>query len=88
LAKQIADGEFYEFKRQLLYKAEATGTKVALADPFFPSSKTCYNCGAVYGGLKLSQREWGCKSCGAHHHRDVNAAKCLEKIALEKLEAS
>ncbi|MDR2519480.1 MAG: transposase [Eubacteriaceae bacterium] len=68
--------------------ATLTKSKVILADPFFPSSKTCCNCGAVYGGLKLSQREWGCKSCGAHHHRDVNAAKRLEKIALEKLEAS
>jgi putative transposase len=87
LAKHIADSAFYEFKRQLLYKAEATGAKVALADPFFPSSKTCCNCGAVYGGLKLSQREWGCQSCGAHHHRDVNAAKNLEKIALIKLAA-
>ncbi|MDR1541585.1 MAG: transposase [Clostridiales bacterium] len=88
LAKHIADGAFYEFKRQLLYKADAAGAQVVLADPFFPSSKTCSHCGAVYGGLKLSEREWDCQSCGARHHRDINAANNLEKMALAKLQAS
>ena len=82
LAKHIADGAFYEFKRQLLYKAEVTGAKVVLAGPFYPSSKLCSSCGAVNEGLKLSEREWGCQCCGAHHNRDLNAAINLEKMAL------
>jgi putative transposase len=81
LAKHIADGAFYEFKRQLLYKASMTGSKVILADRFFPSSKTCNVCGAVYDGLKLSEMRWQCETCGAVHDRDINAAINLEKIA-------
>lgn len=82
LAKHIADGGFYEFKRQLHYKARVTGAKVVLAGAFFPSSKTCSECGAVYDGLRLSEREWTCQSCGTHHDRDINAARNLEKMAL------
>jgi putative transposase len=62
-----------------LAKHIADGAKVASADPFFPSSKTCHACGAIHSELKLSDREWDCQRCGAHHHRDVNAARNLEK---------
>jgi putative transposase len=88
LAKHIADGAFYEFKRQLPYKADATGAQPALADPLFPSSKACSRRGAACGGLKLSEREWARQSCGARRHRDVNAAYNLEKMALAKLQAN
>ena len=82
LAKHIADGAFYEFKRQILYKADLTGAKIIIANKFFPSSKTCSGCGAVFEKLNLSEREWECPSCGILHDRDVNAAVNLEKIAL------
>ena len=81
LAKHIADGAFYEFKRQLWYKTEATGSKVVMAGAFFPSSKTCGNCGVVYSALKLSEREWTCQTCGIRHDRDTNAAINLERLA-------
>ena len=81
LAKHIADGAFYEFKRQLFYKASMTGSKVILADRFFPSSKTCSVCGSIYDGLKLSETAWRCEICGAVHNRDINAAINLEKLA-------
>ncbi len=45
LARAIADMGFYEFRRQLTYKAELRGGLVVLADRFFPSSKTCSSCG-------------------------------------------
>jgi putative transposase len=35
-----------------------------VADPFYPSSKTCSACGAVRAKLTLAEREFVCESCG------------------------
>ena len=43
-------------------------------DRFFASSKTC-KCGAKNDDLKLSDREWSCKSCGAVNQRNLIAAQ-------------
>ena len=43
-------------------------------DRFFPSSKTCSNCGKINNNLSLNDRQWQC-SCGIMHDRDINAAK-------------
>ncbi|MET0115751.1 MAG: zinc ribbon domain-containing protein, partial [Limnospira maxima] len=45
LAGSIADASFYEFRRQLGYKAERYGSKLIIADRFYPSSQLCSNCG-------------------------------------------
>jgi hypothetical protein len=46
---------------------------------FYPSSKTCGDCGWINQELKLSDREWTCKSCGVVHDRDVNASRNILK---------
>lgn len=79
LAGTIADLGFGEFRRQIEYKSEATGTKIVFADRFYPSSKTCFKCGAIKDDLKLSDRVFEC-SCGYRADRDVNAARNLETI--------
>ena len=79
LAGTIHDLGFYEFRRQIDYKSQSTGTTVVYAHRFYPSSKTCSSCGAINHSLKLVDRSWTC-SCGAFHDRDVNAAINLEKI--------
>lgn len=85
LARAIADMGFYEFKRQLLYKAEMCGRSkhVVIADRWFPSSKTCSECGHKMDEMPLSVREWECPNCHTHHDRDVNAAINLKKYGLE-----
>ena len=82
LSRSIADMGFHEFRRQLTYKAAMYGSRVVVADCWYPSSKTCADCGGVLEALPLSVREWECPACGAYHDRDVNAAKNLMKIAV------
>jgi putative transposase len=79
MSKVVGDLGFGEFRRQVTYKAEATGTKVVIADRFYPSSKTCSHCGLVKTKLELSERTWTCE-CGVTHNRDHNAAINLEKL--------
>ncbi len=74
LAKAIADMGFYEFRRQLEYKCKLYGSKLVIADRFFPSSKTCSNCGWYNPDLKLSDRWFLCVGCGSFLDRDWNAS--------------
>ena len=75
LSKAISDAAFYEKRRQLEYKSEYFGGKVVIIDRWFPSSKTCNNCGERNPDLKLHQRVWTCVNCGSVNERDLNAAK-------------
>ena len=81
LARSITDGGFFEFRRQLEYKARFYGATVVVADRWFPSSKTCSCCGSVKAELALSQRLFHCDECGYEAGRDYNAARNLEKLA-------
>ena len=79
LAKAIQEQCFYEFRRIITYKAEWNNIKVIIVPRFYPSSKTCSECGAINKGLKLSDREWVCQECGVIHDRDYNASVNLMK---------
>jgi putative transposase len=84
LARSIADMSFFEFRRQLEYKAKVAGANVIVADMWFPSSKTCSKCGIVKDELKLSERRYVCE-CGTELDRDVNAAINLKNYALQRV---
>jgi putative transposase len=75
LAKAISDCGWGEFRRQLQYKAPRAGRQLIVTGRFYPSSKTCSECGHLLAELPLSTRAWQCPSCGTRHDRDVNAAK-------------
>jgi putative transposase len=81
LSRAISDMGFFEFRRQLEYKAAMRGGIVVIADRFFASSKTCSACGKKVDKLPLSVRSWECSTCGASHDRDVNAAINLANYA-------
>lgn len=82
LAKSVMDTGFAEFRRQMEYKVGQTSDRtVVIADRWFPSSKLCSACGAKTKAMPLSVRTWTCDSCGAEHHRDLNAAINLENYA-------
>ena len=74
LAKAIQEVGFYKFKIVLSTKALQNDKKVVLIGRYYPSSKTCSNCGYVNKELKLQDRHWYCPNCGANHDRDYNAA--------------
>ena len=78
LAKAISEMGFYDFIYTMKYKCEESGIKFFQVDRFFPSSKTCSQCGCVHKGLKLSDRIFECPSCGFTTDRDFNAAVNLE----------
>jgi putative transposase len=77
LAKAISDVGWGELVRQLEYKAQWYGRTLIKIDRWYPSSKTCSACEDVLESLDLAEREWTCPACGAHHDRDLNAARCV-----------
>ena len=82
LSRAISDMGFFEFRRQLDYKATMRGGIVVIADRWYPSSKTCSVCGEIQATLPLSVREWTCPTCHSHHDRDLNAARNLANYAV------
>lgn len=83
LARAISDVGFGMFRRQLEYKVHRYGTRLVIADRWFPSSRLCSVCCRKKEDLKLSDRTWVCQVCGVHHDRDLNAARNLERLATE-----
>jgi len=81
LAQAIMDVGFYEFRRQMLYKGHWYGCQFILADPFYPSSKRCSQCGHIKVEMGLSERVYICDHCGWKVDRDLNAAINLEQLA-------
>ena len=74
LAKDIANCSFYTIKEHLIRKATERNIVVRLVDRFYPSSKTCSNCGSYKKNLKLSQRVYHCDNCQEEIDRDFNAS--------------
>lgn len=82
LAKSISEVNWYEFRKQLEYKCLWKGRQLVVVDRFFPSSKTCGNCGFINQELTLQDREWKCPNCHTILDRDLNAAKNILKQGL------
>ena len=79
LAKDIVNCSFYTIREYLIRKATERNIVVRLVDRFYPSSKTCSNCGTYKKDLKLSQRVYHCDNCGEKIDRDLNAALNIAK---------
>jgi putative transposase len=69
------------FRSQIEYKAKRYGTRLIIADRWYPSSRLCSVCGWKNEALAPKDREWTCPECGTHHDRDVNAALNLKRLA-------
>ena len=73
LAPLLQTVGFYEFRRQIEYKAKIYGKQVVFAHPYFPSSKRCSHCGEYNDNLG-SSKVFHCPHCGFTCDRDLNAA--------------
>ena len=74
LSRDIVNCSFYTIREQLIRKAKERHIVVRLVDRFYPSSKTCSNCGSYKVDLKLSQRVYHCECCKVQIDRDFNAS--------------
>ena len=79
LAKDITNCSFYTIREHLIRKATERSIIIRLVDRFYPSSKTCSNCGSYKRDLKLSQRVYSCNHCQEKIDRDLNAALNIVK---------
>ena len=87
LSKAVQQQGFYEFRRQIEYKAKWNTIPVIIAERFFPSSKLCSCCGAIKRDLKLSDRIYECK-CGNRIDRDYQASLNLKRYGENILKQS
>jgi len=85
LARSIQELSLNRFETILKYKSIWYNRQVINIDRFYPSSKTCSDCGFINHELKLSDREWACLDCGVIHDRDNNAAINIEQEGLKIL---
>ena len=79
LAKDISNCSFYTIREHLIRKATERNIVVRLVDRFYPSSKTCSNCGSYKKNLKLNQRVYHCDNCQLKIDRDFNASLNIAK---------
>ena len=85
LVKDIANCSFYTIKEHIIRKSKERNIIVRLVDRFYPSSKTCSNCGSYKKDLKLSQRVYHCSDCQVKIDRDFNASLNIAKADKYKL---
>jgi len=69
-----------ELRRLLVYKTSWYGAELVTAERFYPSSKTCSDCGWVKAKLTLAERTFTCEACGLALDRDLNAARNLAQL--------
>ena len=84
-AKNYVDASWYTFTQKLIWKSQFNDCLVIKSDRFYPSSKTCNNCGYINHTLTLKDRKWTCPSCGSEIIRDQNAGNNLRDNAINLL---
>ena len=85
LSKAIQEQNFYAIRTKLINKCKERNIELRLVDRFYPSSKTCSNCGNIKKALKLHNRIYKCSACGLELDRDFNASINLEKAEIYKV---
>ena len=85
LAQAFSDVSLGTFYTMLEYKANWNDKQIVKISRWYPSSKTCCECGWINQDLNLKDRKWTCKSCNTIHNRDLNASINILKQGLKIL---
>lgn len=87
LGKSTNDNGFGMFRIFLKYKMEERGKYLVYIDKWDATSTVCSECGTYHKDIvnSLKVREWTCPDCGTRHDRDINAAKNILRLGLERL---
>lgn len=90
MAKSVYDVGWYQLKNMINYKSKGMLSCYVEVNEAY-STQTCSSCGCLpdsrpRGIAGLEIREWTCSDCGAHHDRDVNAAKNILAAGHRRLE--
>jgi len=88
MAKSVLDASWGMLRNQLRYKASRHGAIYVEADERW-TSQMCSRCLEIpdsgpKGMSALGIRHWTCSSCGESHDRDVNAARNILRVGLER----
>lgn len=89
MAKSTLDAGWSMFKTMLEYKCNDAGVVFEEVNEAY-TTQTCSCCGVIpdsspKGRAGLGIRQWICSNCGTEHHRDVNAAKNIAALGLQRL---
>lgn len=72
--KNITDSALGELLEMINYKTKWYARKCTSIGQYYPSTKTCSNCGYIIDKMPTTVRYWICPTCGIKHDRDANAA--------------
>lgn len=89
MAKSVLDAGWGQLKAMLAYKCEHAGVVFEVINEAY-STQTCSCCGIIpdsspKGRADLGIREWVCSECGAEHQRDINSARNILALGLQRL---
>lgn len=83
--RKVSDLGHSQFVNILKHQCAKAGTAVVEIPRFYPSSRTCSDCGYAVYDLPLNVREWVCPKCGSIHDRDLNAAINILRVGASTL---
>lgn len=79
-SRYLADVAPCEFRILMEQKAKMRDINLCIADRYFPSTRTCSQCGCIGPKLPPDIRIFHCPDCGLTIDRDLNAAINLKRI--------
>lgn len=88
LARVISQASWTTLINQIEYKCKFYGKELIKIGRFYPSSKTCSQCGNKKDTLKLSERTYVCENCGLRIDRDLNAAINIKAVGVDAAKQS
>ena len=85
--KRMVNTSFYKISEMFKANCNKYGVPLIEADPHYPSSKICSNCGNINNKIG-NKKIFKCPKCGIIINRDLNAAKNLQSLWYNRFDDS